>query len=713
MDKSVSVAEYCRTFCERVAKGTYGEKLEDNRRVAGEQFVSLVIKIQEAGSKDDIKVPLRVLRDEIGRAFFSGVGHKKAENIESLFSLYDALEASCQNTLKAGRMGDQKDSTTAAQLLEELRIRFVRLAVGETWEKFPELKFLALKRMYKYMVKEQQALRMKGKLALGGAASGSGRFNAKFMRTLSLQPSGASGATWQSALEDLVKAPSNKLFPFVKLLLAENSLLQSSAASAEPNGLKAKDKQTSVSKDEGAVGRGTSDFSLDDLLGLGPESCETPNAAPTFSDPFQPSPVRSGSQGPAAHTSEAPPAFEAAFPEHHQDSRPAPQAASQPAAQPAPQQPKLGSNNPFGASSFGAKAFPGPSRQTGQAPARVSSSGAGYPVPATPAPSLATGASADANVFPSQPAIAGLPSRTSSGIPASPTHPASSSVGRRTTSSEAEVPPPVPAQAGASSEGFDDHAFETSFPPVAEHAQTFTGSGRTANPSPFVKAPPGPVRQLSGRVSGLGSGQLGRAGSGMGSGQLPPPGSGTFSPPMRTASSGMQPAAAPEGNHPHSASLDAGSGGFPPTHDPSQGPAAAPPVSSANAPATNGGISGQSPLQRAGPGSGSTNSGSQSFTPMGGTGFEEAAFPGSPTAAPPASTASPQQQGSGAKATDAGFNPFGLPSPSFASPVPVTADNRFADVSPMADAPPPFIPAPMRAPPAPPTSGGSGKFSAW
>ena len=33
---------------------------------------ALVIKIQEAGSKDDIKVPLRVLRDEIGRAFFSG-----------------------------------------------------------------------------------------------------------------------------------------------------------------------------------------------------------------------------------------------------------------------------------------------------------------------------------------------------------------------------------------------------------------------------------------------------------------------------------------------------------------------------------------------------------------------------------------------------------------------------------------------------------------
>ena len=37
--QSVSVAEYCRSFCERVVKGTYGETLEDNRRLAGEQFV--------------------------------------------------------------------------------------------------------------------------------------------------------------------------------------------------------------------------------------------------------------------------------------------------------------------------------------------------------------------------------------------------------------------------------------------------------------------------------------------------------------------------------------------------------------------------------------------------------------------------------------------------------------------------------------------------
>ena len=37
----------------------------------------------------------------------------------------------------------------------------------------------------------------------------------------------------QLALDDLVKSPSNKLFPFVKLLLAENLLLETSEASGE------------------------------------------------------------------------------------------------------------------------------------------------------------------------------------------------------------------------------------------------------------------------------------------------------------------------------------------------------------------------------------------------------------------------------------------------------------------------------------------------
>jgi hypothetical protein len=78
---------------------------------------------------------------------------------------------------------------------------------------------------------------------------------------------------------------------------------------------------------------------------------------------------------------------------------------------------------------------------------------------------------------------------------------------------------------------------------------------------------------------------------------------------------------------------------------------------------------------------------------------------------PPAAQQQPNggQPGSAAPAplaalgsASSGFNPFGLPSPSFASPVPPFSDNRFADVSPMQNVPSAPVPHPMRAPPNPP-----------
>jgi hypothetical protein len=39
MVQSMSVAEYSRQFFDRVLKGAYGETLEENRRVAGDNFV--------------------------------------------------------------------------------------------------------------------------------------------------------------------------------------------------------------------------------------------------------------------------------------------------------------------------------------------------------------------------------------------------------------------------------------------------------------------------------------------------------------------------------------------------------------------------------------------------------------------------------------------------------------------------------------------------
>ena len=86
-------------------------------------------------------------------------------------------------------------------------------------------------------------------------------------------------------------------------------------------------------------------------------------------------------------------------------------------------------------------------------------------------------------------------------------------------------------------------------PRIDDCPGAYAGSGGAPTPSPFIKAPPGPVRQLSGGIpmarslTDMGSGQLG---SGMGSGQLGRAGSGAFSPSARLNSSGLQ-AGVPEG----------------------------------------------------------------------------------------------------------------------------------------------------------------------
>ncbi|KAK9901560.1 hypothetical protein WJX75_001857 [Coccomyxa subellipsoidea] len=793
-DKSLSVAEYSRQFFERVTKGTYGETLEENRRVAGENFISLVKKLQDAGSKDDIKVPLRVLRDEIGRVFFSGVGHKKAENIETLFQLYDMLEADCQDTLKGGRTVPSKEAATATQLLDELRNRFVRLAVGETWEKFPELKFLALKRMYKYMVREQESLRMKGKLGITSAGSGSGKFNQKFMRSITMSPG---GATWQLALDDLVKSPSNKLFPFVKLLLAENLLLETSEASGDASSAqeaKSIEGGTSNASDMNMAPRATSDFSLDDLLGLGPYP-STPGGddkapdTPAF-DPFQHSLETRPSQTPQGeHT------FEASFPE-------APPAAAAAAAP---------SSNPFGASSFGQPSFPAnhtPVPQ--QAPLRAGSSGVYFPPPASfaqqqagglPPPPLG-GSAGPSRSSSTAAALPPVPTRTSSGSgfpPPSPTASAEGLGGSAFTasphatrsfsaSSETELPvsptgsgafpaagglAPTAATAGeghpqqvpptpANSSSLGEQAFATSFPPLQQASflpapsqqQTpsslmqpaqmvtagsgfgstplqppplstagsglgspslqHTGSGGVgATPTPALKAPPRPARQLSGTFSSPRAGSLARANSSGPAGGLARAASGAFSPPLRTASLGV------------TASGSFGSEGFSP-------PA---PATSSLARGTSSSENGSghfvAPVQLPGQGSGDLAPASKPFSP-------NHAAPNPSPFQPQTSSQAPQPQfaafqdapianGSSEHSVptgtavdipgsqDAGnsFNPFGLPSPSFASPVPAFADNRFADVSPMSNAPPPPVPQPMRAPPAPPGHAPNRQYSAW
>lgn len=64
-------------------------------------------------------------------------------------------------------------------------------------------------------VREQKSLRMKGKLGITSAGSGSGKFNQKFMRSITMSPG---GATWQ------VCSPFSVLF-FWPFMTWSNSII--------------------------------------------------------------------------------------------------------------------------------------------------------------------------------------------------------------------------------------------------------------------------------------------------------------------------------------------------------------------------------------------------------------------------------------------------------------------------------------------------------
>eukprot|EP00884_Botryococcus_braunii_P017874 jgi/Botrbrau1/4770/Bobra.0137s0042.1 len=149
-----------------------------------------------------------------------------------LFLMYDALEADCQESMKGlGRGGQQ-----AALLLAELRDRFTRLAVGETWETFPELRLLALKRIQKYAVQENEQLRLRGKLGIDGLTVSGGSKGAMGKRFQAIAMGPSQSDTWQEVLNNLGKACSSKLVPLLKALLLESYTRESqdpAAASTE------------------------------------------------------------------------------------------------------------------------------------------------------------------------------------------------------------------------------------------------------------------------------------------------------------------------------------------------------------------------------------------------------------------------------------------------------------------------------------------------
>ena len=160
----LTVEEYSQRFFAKALRGGYGGGALDtasgrraNLEGASKAMYALLGRLEESGEREDVAVPLRVLRDEIGGADRTAVSQEKREDaLDLLFGLYDGAVRRAQADIARAGQGPRETARAAGAsvILEEIRARFHRLCVGETWQPAPELKHRALEMLWGYYQEE-------------------------------------------------------------------------------------------------------------------------------------------------------------------------------------------------------------------------------------------------------------------------------------------------------------------------------------------------------------------------------------------------------------------------------------------------------------------------------------------------------------------------------------------------------------------------------
>ena len=224
----VTVEEYSRQFYAKALRGGFGGTPEESARAGSASLYALLKKLLDAGEREDCAVPLRVLRDELmeaHRAAASAAARKAP--VEALFALYDGVVRLATDEAQ-GPPGPAKD--LALVVLEEVRARFYKLVVGETWEPYPELKKLALLRLWGFRNAEKLEKAAAGDPEGNGAVLGlppDHQVAGKKKGWLGKMTGGGADAepkgyqSWQTTFKSMQRASGQKLMVLLEELLVE------------------------------------------------------------------------------------------------------------------------------------------------------------------------------------------------------------------------------------------------------------------------------------------------------------------------------------------------------------------------------------------------------------------------------------------------------------------------------------------------------------
>eukprot|EP01025_Chloroclados_australasicus_P014529 TRINITY_DN16804_c0_g1_i1.p1 TRINITY_DN16804_c0_g1~~TRINITY_DN16804_c0_g1_i1.p1 ORF type:complete len:373 (+),score=52.27 TRINITY_DN16804_c0_g1_i1:51-1121(+) len=223
--RQVTIDEYVTRWADKLIQNGFNSDPEENLILGADHLYNLLKKIADKGEKEDVRVPLRILRDLITEAWRNAARAQRDRHLYLLFQMYVGVFNRLIPPIFNAAKKQQMESVALEQkIMEELRLRYYKLVTGETWKEYPELRLIALKQMRSFA---QEGYKLKQELAkqLGVTLADNGdqnKFTAKRVgigRGIAAKLSGPQTDTWENTFEDVVNTSSEKLFALIRLML--------------------------------------------------------------------------------------------------------------------------------------------------------------------------------------------------------------------------------------------------------------------------------------------------------------------------------------------------------------------------------------------------------------------------------------------------------------------------------------------------------------
>eukprot|EP01026_Neomeris_dumetosa_P013103 TRINITY_DN1455_c0_g1_i1.p1 TRINITY_DN1455_c0_g1~~TRINITY_DN1455_c0_g1_i1.p1 ORF type:complete len:382 (-),score=65.76 TRINITY_DN1455_c0_g1_i1:967-2052(-) len=223
--KPIAIDDYVRQWGNKVIRNTFSADDEENLKKGGDNLYFLLKKIViDDGTKADLEIPLRVVRDLILEIWKQEANTNRYRHVYMMFNMYDRVFYKLLGSISEGLQAKEDSRVRQEiQMMDELRSRLHKCVTGETWKDYPALRMVALRQVFNYHKESYNTQTLLQKIGSGNNSlqeSDSGNKSWFGRKRKDESGEASAGFSWEDTLDACVSASSEKLFPLLKMLLA-------------------------------------------------------------------------------------------------------------------------------------------------------------------------------------------------------------------------------------------------------------------------------------------------------------------------------------------------------------------------------------------------------------------------------------------------------------------------------------------------------------